>query len=105
MLILFPVRTYFFPKQRKKNEEKQGYEQFLVEMNQVLNKETDFSIQDYRSLQDSEKFQKTLHQLYTIKTEGEKPDLTYDYLGKKFKKTTIEYKAIHIIIKEAKKLD
>lgn len=107
-LFLFVFDKVFekiFPKQKKKNDEKSSYDAFLAKMNLALNRETDFSIHDYRTLQDSEKFQKTLHQLYTIKTEGENPDLTYEYLGKKFKKSTIEYKAVKIIIEEAKKID
>jgi len=94
-----------FPKQKKAKEQKDGFDKFVSDANVSLKREGSFSIQDYRTLQDSDRFQKTLKQLHTITTEGEKPDLTYEYLGNKFKKSTVEYKAIQVIIREVKKLD
>lgn len=94
-----------FPKQRKLKEKKEDFNSFVNSANHALEKNGNFSIQDYRTLQDSLRFQKTLKQLYTIKNKGESEDLTIDYLSKKFKKTTTEYLAVQIIIEEVKKID
>jgi len=94
-----------FPKRKKVQSEKDDYNKFVNEMNTALDKVGEFTIQDYRTLQDSERFQKTLRQLYTVKSEGESDDLTIDYLSKKFKKSTVEYRAIELIIQELKKMD
>ena len=94
-----------FPKQKKQQGKKNDFNNFVNLLNTSLEKGAEFSIQDYRTLQDSERFQKTLKQLYSIKTEGETEDLTINYLGKKFKNSTVEYKAIQIIIEELKKME
>jgi uncharacterized membrane protein YhiD involved in acid resistance len=107
-LFLFVFDKIFdklFPKKRSSQGEKDGFNKFVNILNASLDKNGEFSIQDYRTLQDSERFQKTLKQLYTIKTNGETEDLTIDYLSKKFKKTTVEYKAVQIIVEELKKMD
>lgn len=105
LFIIDQVSSRIFPKRQKQIKEKEDFDSFVHKANQVLDSEGDFSIQDYRILQDSERFQKTLKQLYTIKNDGESEDLTIDYLSKKFKKTSIEYKAVQIIINEVKKID
>ena len=94
-----------FPKQKKLQGEKDDINNFVNKMNAAMDKDGGFSITDYRTLQESERFQKTLKQLYSIKKDGETEDLTMDYLSKKFKKSTVEYKAIQIIIEELKKME
>ena len=94
-----------FPKRKNQQNKKDDYNGFVNEMNTALDKGGEFSIQDYRTLQDSERFQKTLKQLYSIKVTGETEDLTIDYLSKKFKKSTVEYRAIQLIIQELKKME
>lgn len=94
-----------FPSRQSKQTKRSDFELFLIEMNTSLNEQASFSIQEYRKLQDNERFQKTLKQLYTIKTEGETEDLSLEYMSKKFKKSSVEYQAVQIIINELKKLD
>lgn len=94
-----------FPSRQSKQTKRSDFELFLIEMNKSLNEQASFSIQEYRKLQDNERFQKTLKQLYTIKTEGETEDLSLEYMSKKFKKSSVEYQAVQIIINELKKLD
>ena len=78
-VFLFLVDTLIaklFPKRLKKQDGEAGFDRFVKEMNVALNNGSSFTIQDYRELQDSEKFQKTLKQLFTIKTSGESEDLS-----------------------------
>ncbi len=105
LFVIDQVSSRVFPKRQKLQQAKEDFNTFVNGMNKVLETEGDFSIQDYRTLQDSERFQKTLRQLFTVKNRGETEDLTIDYLSKKFKKSSIEYKAVQIIINEVKKMD
>ena len=105
LFIFDKIFEKLFPKQKKLQGEKDDINNFVNKMNAAMDKDGGFSITDYRTLQESERFQKTLKQLYSIKKDGETEDLTMDYLSKKFKKSTVEYKAIQIIIEELKKME
>lgn len=106
LLFLFDkVFELIFPnKLKEKRDNKDNYEQFLAVINKEVEDQSDFSIEDYRRLRESEKFQKALKQAYRILEVGETEDITYDYLSKKFKKASREYIAMNIVIKEVKKL-
>jgi hypothetical protein len=95
-----------FPKKNKgKSEIKDKYLNFLSMVNKEVEANVDFSIEDFRRLRDSERFQKSLKQAFRIFEEGETEDITYDYLSKKFKKDTNEHIAMQIVITELKKLE
>ena len=91
-------------KQPKKNSEASLYKQFFQVITNQVNTQCDFSIEDFRRLRESDKFQKALQQAYKIKTEGETPDLNFVLLDKKFKKETREYEAMQVVIEEVKKM-
>ena len=63
-----------------------------------------YDIEDFRKLRESSKFQKALNHAFKISSEGEYKGVTFEFLEKKFKKGTLEYKAIIIVIEEAKKM-
>lgn len=105
-LFLFDrIFDMIFPKKLKdKQQNKDNYKAFLSVINKEVELHTDFSIEEYRRLRESEKFQKTLKQVFRIMENGETEELSYSYLLKKFKKTTNEFTALNIVIEEAKKL-
>jgi preprotein translocase subunit SecE len=94
----------FSPKRQERMKNKENsYESFLTKVDQILNKHESFSIEDIRQLQEGPKFQKTLSQLHKIIMHGETQDLSFDYLGRKFKKNTVEYRAVQLIIENITK--
>lgn len=105
-LFLFDkIFEMIFPKKlKKKQDNKDNYQQFLNVINKEVELQTDFSIEDYRRLRDSEKFQKSLKQAFRILEDGESEDISYTYLSKKYKKDSREYTAMNIVINEVKKL-
>lgn len=111
--VLFTVLLFGFDKLfeliipnklKNKTKDKDNYQQFLNVINLEVETQTEFTIEDYRRLRDSEKFQKSLRQAFRILEEGESEDVSFEYLGKKFKKDSREYTAMNIVIKEVKKL-
>ena len=105
LFIFDKIFELVFPnKLKKKQADKNNYQQFLNVINKEVENQTDFSIEDYRRLRESEKFQKALKQVFKIVEEGETDDLTYEYLSKKFNKDSNEFVALNIVINEAKKL-
>jgi hypothetical protein len=94
-----------FPKKKSKEKEKDDFFNFVAMSNAAIKRETNYTIEDFRKLQESERFQKTVNQLYMIIQEGERDDLSFSYLSKKFKKDTIEFTAVNIIIAELKKIN
>lgn len=105
LFVFDKVGEKLFSKRKKQQKSKDDFQTFVNSLNNAIDQQGNFSIQEYRTLQDSERFQKAIRQLFFIKNNGETKDLTFDYLGKKFKKSTVEYKAIQIIIDEVKKMD
>lgn len=91
-------------KAKQKNKGKDAYSDFLAIINMEVETQTEFSIEDFRRLRDSEKFQKAMKQSYRILTDGETEDITYEYLLKKFKKESREQVAMNVVINEVKKL-
>lgn len=85
----------FVPKKEVKID---PYEKFLIDSTNLLKKDMSFEIEDFRKLRQSERFQRTLKQIYNIKTQGESEELNYKIVKKRFKKDTIEYRAVIKII-------
>ncbi len=83
-------------------KDKTEYDRFLDEVNSIINGKIELSLEDSRKLRDNEKFQKTLSQIFTIKKHGETEQLTYEYLQKKFKRNTNEFKIVSLVIETFK---
>lgn len=90
-------------KYKEGNEEVTDFKEFLNQVNAIVDAKTSFSIEGYRKLRESTKFQKAIGQVFTIKENGETPELTWAYISKKFKKDTNEYIALNHIIESVKK--
>ena len=105
-LFLFDkVIDLVFPKKlKKKREDKNEYQAFLNTINKEVETQVDFSVEDFRRLRESDRFQKALGQAYRVYKEGETAELSYDFLRKKFKKDTKEFIALNIVIDKVKKL-
>lgn len=80
------------------------YKLFLELAAKRVNDMEGFSIEDFRRLRENERFQKTLHQCFTIYENGEQDELNFNYLSKKFKSNTNEYKALELVIEDTKKM-
>jgi len=90
-------------KQDKKDETK-DYDNFLKRINIIVDQTGEFSIEGFRKLRQSERFQKALRQSFTILNEGESEAMNFAFIQKKFKKDTKEYLAINVVIEDVKKL-
>jgi uncharacterized membrane protein len=84
----------------KKNPQKSlnEYEQYLIQLTEILKDSNEFSIEDFRKFRVNERFQRALKNLYKISKDGESEDLNYKIVEKRFKKDSLEHKAIQILI-------
>jgi len=89
---------------KQRNVNKDEYSDFLKIVNREVETKTELSIEDFRRLRDSERFQKSIRQAFKIFKDGETKEVTYDYLSKKFKKDSREFIALDVVLKEVKKL-
>ncbi|MDD4069125.1 MAG: hypothetical protein PHF05_01610 [Candidatus Izemoplasmatales bacterium] len=80
----------------KKKEVKEDI--FINEIVKRMQDANEFLVEDYRRLQNNQKFQESLKIAYKIFSEGESELYTIDKLSRKFKKDTIESKAIDYVI-------
>ena len=96
--LIFP--KVFKPKQNTTEDSKD----FMHHINHLVESQVEFSIEDFRRIRVNEKFQKALKQSYKIYINGETEEISYEFLLKKFKKDTNEFKAINIVVEEVKKL-
>lgn len=87
---------FFMPK--KKNMETDVYEQFLVTSTEKLRNTNEFTIEDFKRFRTNERFQRTLKMISKIEVNGETQDANYKMVEKRFKKDTIEHKAIQYLI-------
>ena len=85
---------------RGKRKEKSDFDAFARSCTLEIQKQCDFSLEDFRRLRQNSRFQKALQQAYRIKTEGETDELNMVVLEKKFKKNTREAIALEIVIKQ-----
>jgi uncharacterized membrane protein len=108
--ILFIVFLYVFdtifgmvikPKHKVGEEE---LDKFLKQVTIEVEKEKDFTIEDYRRLQENDRFQKALNHSFDIYKNGETKEMNLAFLEKKFKKDTVEGKAMIIVLDEVKKM-
>jgi hypothetical protein len=91
-----------WPTKEKKTDDE--FNDFLNKTTTRVNEKLELSIEDFRRLRENEKFQRSLYQAYQIYLIGETEDINYTLLNKKFKKETIEYNALMIVIKEVKEM-
>ena len=80
------------------------YDKFLKNINVVVDNTGEFSIEGFRRLRQSEKFQKALKQSFTILKKGESEAINFSFILKKFKKDTKEYIAINAVVEEVMQL-
>ncbi len=90
-----------------KKKEKVDYEdKFLDRISEAMRNSNEFLIEDFRKLQLNEKFQKAVQDAYNVYQNGENELYNLQRIEKKFKKDTIEHKAILFVlsyIKESQK--
>ncbi len=89
---------------RKPVKKEDRYKVFLESAAKRVNEIEGFSLEDFRRLRENERFQKTLHQCFTIYEDGEKDELNFKYISKKFKSNTNESKALELVIEDTKKM-
>ena len=89
---------------QKDKKEDQEFDEFLKKTTFQVNEKLNLSIEDFRRLRENERFQKSLYQVYQIYLIGETDEINYVFLEKKFKKDTIEYNALEIVVNEVKKM-
>lgn len=83
--------------------QKTEYQVFLDQVNDIVGSNMEISLEDSRKLRDNQRFQKSLSQVFTILKHGENKELTWEYLQKKFKKDSLEFEALNLVIISVKK--
>ncbi|HPE00292.1 MAG: hypothetical protein RBQ64_05185 [Candidatus Izemoplasmatales bacterium] len=83
-----------FNKKKQVNYE----EKFIEEIAKKMREDNAFLIEEYRRLQINEKFQESLKIGYEIYINGESDQFNNNKLERKFKKGTIEHKAVQYVI-------
>ncbi len=103
--LLFVFDTIFdkiWPQKEKKEDDE--FKTFIKTATFEVNEQLELSIEDFRRLRENEKFQKTLYQAYQIFLIGETDEINFTFLNKKFKKDTMEFKAMEVVVNEVKKM-
>lgn len=83
---------------KKKQPQLDEYKTYVEEATELLRSDDSFEIEDFKKLRENEKFQRVLKQIYNIKTQGETEDSNYKMVHKRFKKDSLEYKAVAKLI-------
>jgi hypothetical protein len=91
-----------FPGQKKVRNNK--YNNYIQVVGDAIDVECDFGIEDYKKLRNSQRFQKGMEQAFRVYDKGETDDIDFEFLEKKFRKSTNEYIAFQVVIKEVKKM-
>ena len=91
-----------FPNQKKVENTKYNY--YIKAVGLAIETECDFGIEDYKKLRMNQKFQKGVEQAFRVYDKGETNDINFEFLEKKFRKSTNEYIAFQAVIKELKKM-
>jgi hypothetical protein len=71
---------------------------FLDAIGDLMRNANEFLLEDFRRLQNSQKFQETLKIAFAISKNGETETANLEKLEKKFEKRTVEYKAMLYVI-------
>lgn len=87
----------------KKKIKVTDYNVWVHDMDKKIHEHCDFTIEEYRRLRESKRFQKSLNQAHRILKEGENEELTLSYLKKKFKPNTNEGEAFEVVLNEVEK--
>lgn len=89
-------------------KKKVNYEaNFLNEISNIMRDSNEFIVEEYRRLQNSQSFQENLQKAYKIYMEGESETNTIERLERKYKKDSLEKRAMRYVIdylKENKKI-
>ena len=83
---------------RKKEPKADEYKQFVIKSTEKLSADDEFEIEDFKKLRENERFQRVLKQIFNIEKNGETEESNYKMVRKRFKKDTLEYKAVIKII-------
>lgn len=84
----------------KKTSDKDQYSLFVRKVVEELQEKENFIIEDYNQLRENDRFQKAMKHAYEIVENGETEEMNVEFLRKKFKKDTVEGKAMNIVLEE-----
>ena len=77
---------------------------FVIHMSELVKNTLSYDLEDFKKLQESELFQKSLYDAYNVYAYGQSEMLNFDMLEQRFKKDSIERKAMEIIHVEIERL-
>lgn len=84
----------------KNKEVEDKYTLFVKGVVEKIDQREKFLIEDYNQLRENDKFQKALKHAFDIVQNGETEEMNVNFLRKKFKKDTIEDKAMKVVLEE-----
>lgn len=91
-----------FPPKTKVSDNK--FNAYLKTVSESIQKECEFTIEEYKKLRTNQKFQKGLEQAFRVYDNGENEEMNFKFLEHKFKNGSNEYVAFQLVIKEVKKM-
>ncbi len=84
-------------------KKKVDYEaRFLGEISEVMRNSGEFIVEEFRKLQNNQKFQYDLKRAYLIYKDGEDENNSIDRLERKYRKDTLEKRAMDYVVKYLK---
>jgi hypothetical protein len=98
-IYLFDTGFGKFTKTRTK-EEQNEMNTFVTNVVKKIEEKEEFTIEDYKRLRESDKFQKALKHSYEIYKDGETETMNITFLKKKFKNDSLEGKAMKVVLEE-----
>lgn len=81
---------------RKKKDN--GEDKFLIAISKKMRDSNEFIVEEFRRLQNSIKFQEDLQRAFSIYKDGENESLTIEKLERKYRKDSLEKKAMKYIV-------
>ncbi|NLZ61400.1 MAG: hypothetical protein GX904_01235 [Acholeplasmataceae bacterium] len=88
-----------------RKKQKNDYEaEFVQEINKKMHESKAFILEDYRKLQQDQKFQGSLKIAYQIAKNGENEQWTLEKLEKRFRSQTLEARAMKFVIEHVREV-
>lgn len=85
-------------------EEDKEKHDFVIHMSEHVKKELNFDLEDFRILQESDEFQRSLYDAYNIYIYGESEMLNFGTIETRFRDNSKEQLAIEVIRQEVQRL-
>ncbi len=100
--------VFFFQKSKEifgaKTRARNEAHDFLMHMSKKVRKDLGYEKEEFQELQEDERFQTFFEDLYRLYMEGERADLSFNDMERRFDEDDFPYEAAQLLIKETKRV-